>query len=78
MSTWANILKFLRLRDFFLMFAPFIPIIEKIMPPMDTHIRKNVIDFFTTIVGTIIVIHFAACFWLILGMEDLEKPPSMQ
>ena len=71
---WANLCKFLRLRDFFMMFGPFIPIIERIMPPMDTHVRSVVINFITMIVGTMLMAHFAACVWLILGMADLEKP----
>lgn len=52
------------------MFGPFIPIIERIMPPMDTHIRSTVINFFMMIVGSMLMAHFAACIWLILGLQD--------
>lgn len=74
----VNFLKFLRLRDFFRMFGPFVPVFEKLMPNMDTHLKTNVIEFLQMIVSTMLLAHFFACIWLILGMQDLDQPEHLK
>ena len=70
----VNFLKFLRLRDFFVMFSPIIPILEKFLPNgMDTHVKKNITNFITIIVATILIAHYFCCVWLYLGLRDIDK-----
>jgi hypothetical protein len=60
------------------MFGPFIPIFEKIFPTMDTHLRQNIINFSQMIASTMLLAHFFACIWLLLGLSDAHLDPSEQ
>jgi hypothetical protein len=68
----VDFLKFLRLRDFFDMFEPFTPILEKIFPHLNTHLKSAVISFCQMIASTMLLAHFFACIWLFLGIADSQ------